>query len=337
VVWQVRALPASKLPDPGILPGGATVISCSAPMGLLTSVSKALMAARINPGAKTQDACVTPPDSKYRGVENQLYRVEIHTPGTAATGATFKWSRDNGSNASAWLSTTGNDIKVVRGTGFSAGNWIELTDDTKELSGLPGLLVKLSKVEGHTLTVDPASIPDPSALVLSDLFVNPKVRRWDQISDTGAVPIVEQSPAANAWIPLEDELQIQFSQNGQYITGDYWLIPARVTTGSIEWPPLTDATGEPVIKDGVVVPDALPPDGIEHHYAPLGFFSLDGRAGFTFGTCRCTFEPASTCFRAPNVTPDKPLTRPVNFEARLLSEEAVEESAAAPLVKKRKK
>jgi len=59
------------------------------------------------------------------------------------------------------------------------------------------------------------------------------------------------------------------------------------------------------------------------------------RAGFTFG--RCTFEPASTCFRAPNVTPDKPLTRPMNFEARLLSEEAVEESAAVPLVKKRKK
>jgi hypothetical protein len=33
----------------------------------------------------------------YRGTENRLYRVEIHHPGAAADGATFKWSRDNGS------------------------------------------------------------------------------------------------------------------------------------------------------------------------------------------------------------------------------------------------
>ena len=32
----------------------------------------------------------------YRGVENQLYRVEVHRGGDAEE-ATFKWSRDNGS------------------------------------------------------------------------------------------------------------------------------------------------------------------------------------------------------------------------------------------------
>lgn len=41
------------------------------------------------------DPCITPPDARYRGAENQLYRVEIHR-GSDAEPATFKWSRDNG-------------------------------------------------------------------------------------------------------------------------------------------------------------------------------------------------------------------------------------------------
>ena len=40
---------------------------------------------------------LTSPASKYRGVENQLYRVEIHKGGKSSDGATFKWSRENGS------------------------------------------------------------------------------------------------------------------------------------------------------------------------------------------------------------------------------------------------
>ena len=40
-----------------------------------------------------------PATSGYLGVENQLYRVEVHTGGTVAAdhGPTFKWSRENGS------------------------------------------------------------------------------------------------------------------------------------------------------------------------------------------------------------------------------------------------
>src|SRR5205085_4076087 len=45
------------------------------------------------------DPCITSPDARYRGAENQLYRVEIHRGGTARSSppATFKWSRENGS------------------------------------------------------------------------------------------------------------------------------------------------------------------------------------------------------------------------------------------------
>ncbi len=81
----------------------AGAMKCDAPVAQLSPVSKAWLTARVDPGQKTDNACVTPPDSKYRGTENQLYRVEIHDGGTADT-AMFKWSRDNGSIATT-LST----------------------------------------------------------------------------------------------------------------------------------------------------------------------------------------------------------------------------------------
>jgi hypothetical protein len=69
-------------------------------------------------------------------------------------------------------------------------------------------------------------------------------------------------------LPLEDGIEIQFPQAiagsaaAKYRHGDYWLIPARVATGNIEWPQVTDSKGEKS-------PASLPPHGVEHHYAPL--------------------------------------------------------------------
>src|SRR5262249_12971279 len=40
--------------------------------------------------------CLVPPGTDYTGLENQLYRVEIHKGGKPGE-ATFKWSRDNAS------------------------------------------------------------------------------------------------------------------------------------------------------------------------------------------------------------------------------------------------
>jgi hypothetical protein len=235
---------------------------------------------------------------------------------------------------------------VAHSRGFEAGNWVELSDDTLELQALPGVLVKLAKVEGCTLSVDPGSVP-PSGLAWSDQLINPKVRRWDQTDSedtqlvSGAVPIREKTPGADVWLDLEDGIQIEFSANGKYLTGDYWLIPARVATGNIEWPPLTDDTGQPQTDaDGNVVPDALPPDGIEHHYAPLGFLSLTtGTNGvsLTLGSCRCTFDPASSCFRPPSLPVGTDLIRPSNVNARELSEDVVEEHKEAARRKKRGK
>ena len=47
--------------------------------------------------APVDDPCELPPTGGYRGLENQLYRVEIHDPGQPGGAATFKWSRENAS------------------------------------------------------------------------------------------------------------------------------------------------------------------------------------------------------------------------------------------------
>jgi hypothetical protein len=247
-----------------------TQLSLLLPQEVLLSqrgLSDAKLAARVDPGQTTEDACVTPPASKYRGAENQLYRIEIHQGGKIGdnTPPTFKWSRDNGSIATAWLGGEGSDLQVASTRGFAAGNWVELSDDTLELLGKPGTLVQIVKVEGAILSVDPATTLPP----ISDFPKKPKIRRWDQmateavaLADDNALPIQESpaTPGQAVWMNLEDGVEIQFFADGEYRTGDYWLIPARVATGNVEWP-----------QDDDLNPQPLPPRGIEHHYAVLGF------------------------------------------------------------------
>lgn len=271
---------------------------CPWPLDQLLPRSDALMGARLNPGLQIVDACITAPDSKYRGAENQLYRVEIHRGGVAGE-ATFKWSRDNASVATKWIGTNDYDLRVANARGFTAGNWIELMDDLTEFQGRTGTLARLSKVQGGALTVDKDKVSNADAVKWSKEARNPRVRRWDHIEtqDTvlesdGSIMIVEtpvgtQDDAAN-WIDLEDGIQIQFAEGGEYRTGDYWLIPARVATGNIEWPSAIDG----MTRQGA-------PRGVLHHYAPLTFAIWAG-GNVTFTECDCTFAPQSSCFKVAN-------------------------------------
>jgi len=279
---------------------------CSLPLDQLLGVSNATMGARLDPGLQIVDACITSPDSKYRGAENQLYRVEIHRGGIAGE-ATFKWSRENGSVASEWLGTTGFDLQVANARGFSAGNWVELMDDVTEWQGRSGNMARLTKVQGGTLTVDKET--DEDLLTPSKDAKNPRVRRWDQfetedteLRDDGSILIRETpigTPDEDAdWIDLEDGIQIQFAEGGEYRAGDYWLIPARVATGSIEWPPVDDE-----------MTAQLPPNGVVHNYAPLSF-AVWSDNNLTLTGCDCTFTPKSTCFKLANPVLPNPDVRP---------------------------
>lgn len=290
--------------------------SCDGPLQQLQPRSDATMAARVDPGAQIADACVTSPDSKYRGPENQLYRVEVHRGGIAGE-ATIKWSRDNASVATAWLGTAGNDLEVANARGFSEGNWVELSDDIAELRGIPGVLVRLSKVEGGTLSVDPDSYTGTDTLAWREAAKNPKVRRWDHfatedtvLEDDGSILIIETPTgtpdAAANWMDLEDGIQIQFAEGGEYRSGDYWLIPARVETGNIEWPdPITDSSDSFAAQ--------VPPQGVIHYYAPLGFVGWASEQ-LQIRSCYCEFEPLSSCFNRGSVAVGANLIRPTTAE-----------------------
>jgi len=120
----------------------------------------------------------------------------------------------------------------------------------------------------------------PKSKTGSDPNKHPLLRRWDQEFGDASEGALDQGPdgaaaiveSTDSWLDLENGVQIQFVPAAageaapQYQTGDYWLIPARVATGDVEWPTekSTDSSGNVTQS-----PLALPPDGVTHHYAAL--------------------------------------------------------------------
>ncbi len=280
--------------------------ACAVPLLALERDDLPAMAARIDPGQRLDDPCIISPESGYRGAENHLYRVEIHQGDANGARPTFKWSRDNGSVATRWLAVAGDRLTVANTRGFTAGQWVELTNDEDDLLGRAGPLFRIASVDADQLTVEGTPAWVASAR-------NPKVRRWDQVAYgdvqllAGAVRVIESDPANPVWIDLEDGVQVRFAKDREYRTGDYWLIPARVATGRLEWP--EDASGLARLQ---------PPRGIEHHYAPLGFVGReDNQAGIVIKSCDCTVYPLSSCgvigerMKEIGVRPETPVKPPV--------------------------
>jgi hypothetical protein len=279
IIWQIKVVDSDWLRTFNINVAGCADFSLEEFRKALRGNAPKLKARVKQPTTDDTDPCVMSPESRYRGAENQLYRVEIHDMNTDGK-ATFKWSRENGSVVARWLQTKDNSLIVsgIRDTvkGFQAGDWVELSHDDLELRGEAGVMVKLSKVEDDVLTFDPNTASGTVEANLSSLK-NPKVRRWDQKEvgeitlQGGAIAVTESD---TDWVTLESGLEIQFqlpTGNGQnnYHIGDYWLIPARVATGDIEWP--LETTSTPQNQK----PLALPPHGLKHHYAPLAFVNAD--------------------------------------------------------------
>jgi len=286
VVWQLRAVEIGE-DETG---EGDTAGLCSLDGLGLAALGAGRLAACVDPDREEESPCVLSPEARYRGAENQLYRVEIHQGGPRGQ-ATFKWSRDNGSIATRWLGKEGSELVVSSTRGFTPGCWLELTHEAAELAGTPGPLVRLVKVEGDRLGIDETAYADSAVLEWSETLRHATVRRWDQVEkgdvvlQQGAVPVSESSATDAGWIDLEDGVQVRFedSQGGNYRSGDYWLIPARVATGSVEWPAADDGS-----------PSWQPPRGIEHHYAPVGVVGWQGEE-MSVQDCRCRLRPLRDC------------------------------------------
>ena len=231
------------------------------------------------------------PDSAYRGPQNQLYRVEIHHSGTIKEGATFKFSRENASVAFA-IKTFADPTVTLSGLGrdsrssLAPGDWVEISDDDSIFQHISHPLRQVESVDyqRHVVTLKDKS----TSTIGTRPERHPVLTRWDQKAGDpkkgglelkeGAALIRESS---STWLKLENGIEVQFQPSDpaqHYRAGDYWLIPARTATGSVEWP---QTNGEPV---------ALPPGGIDHHYAPLAIVKFDGNAMALWRPFRLTFS-----------------------------------------------
>jgi hypothetical protein len=269
-VWQVRLL---RVGDAG------AAITCGTPLpgwDALVAPPTGTLAARAQVDETAPRPCVVPAGAGYRRLENQLYRVEIHRGGSTGT-ATFVWSRDNGSVERRWETTSGPDLTLSAPTGdpsaaLPSGGWVELTDDTHELTGRPGTLVRAVRPRDTVLEVDPTTAT--GSIATADFPINRKVRRWDSDGE-----ITVDVPAANGgWMALEDGVEVRFAA-GTYRTGDFWTIPARTATTDVEWP----RTGG--------VPGQRAPQGVPHSHAKLAVVKFDGTTWTIVDDCRDLFPP----------------------------------------------
>ncbi|MEU8862450.1 DUF6519 domain-containing protein [Streptomyces umbrinus] len=286
VVWQVLPLALDELETEEPEPSKEVVRAAFARWAQKQAAPSARLAARAErPDHADEDPCLVKPDSRYRGPENQLYRVEVHeggAPGEGAKGggpkegATFKWSRENGSVVfpvdeldGTWvqLASLGHDDKLD----LDVGDRVEFTDTAyaSRLGPLPLLRVEELDLPGRRVRL--SAEPEPGVGRLPHL--HPFLRRWDHHEGPrrkgrsttlrgGAVPVTE-----GEWLPLEDGVEVYFAKGGTYRTGDHWIVPARTATGSVEWP--VDQARRPLLQG---------PAGIARHFAPLALVKGEGEA-----------------------------------------------------------
>jgi hypothetical protein len=309
-VWRVRA--ATKKPDGTELPRdmkAADLDDWGTWIKQWQGDNRGNLQAQAKPDtSKETDPCTASPESRYRGLENQLYRVEVHQGTETGKTATFKWSRDNGSVTFAVRSLTGTTAFLENlgkdgRTGLKSGDWVELLDDKTELTGAMGILLQVDVTDGPHSSVE-LKLPKDVTLDLPEYDEaaaagrHPYLRRWDHREGSpskGAPKLVAGALAIregledSAWLTLEDGVQIRFQTGGQYRAGDYWLIPARTATGDVEWP------------GPVGQPEWRPPQGVEHHYAPLALLSLGADGLVAITDFRSLFPPQAVPVLPPPV------------------------------------
>lgn len=283
-------------------------------------VSRGWLQAMAKQASRSTNPCIINPNAAYTGPENQLYRVEINRGGTAGTdpanSATFKWSRENGSVIYPIASGGGTPAVVVESLGrddrfgLVEGNLVEVQDDRSVLLNMPGRLLPVQSIDRTTMMVTLGGTADST--LGRDATLHPLLRRWDQEAgdpEEGGLTLANDNAALvqeGVWVTLEDGVQVRFQPadpaqsspdedeaENQYVTGDYWLIPARTATGDVEWPKVTDAQGNPETDaQGNIIPVALPPHGVTHYYAPLAVISVNATGVSVDTDCRDSFGTA---------------------------------------------
>lgn len=290
VTWQIRSLPLADFNqtlendlgtwDTDLFPPNNDLPQWDRNYVALNYLlrSGALMQAKAK-GNKEVEACTISPEARFRGLENRLYRVEIHSTNPL----TFKWSPDNAAIAYPIRGEIKDTIVTLESLGLDdrtairKNDWVEVVDEDVTLrpraDGKNNALRRVVDVDRHRLTVTLDKKPENDA----GTHDHPILRRWAD----DAQPLNE-----GQWIELSDGVEVNFSHvdapKGGFRVGDYWLIPARTATGDVIWP---QKKGTPP----VAIP--IPPHGLDVHYAPLArWITAPGAGAARFEDLRRRFQ-----------------------------------------------
>lgn len=296
-VWQVRVLPENVAGD----------VTCGTPDDQIRPWAELIAPStgRLTTGtydvAAVTDPCELPPTGGYRGLENQLYRVEIHDGGALGK-ATFKWSRENGSvgmrvvssdsDSEIELDSLGRDDVL----GLKDGDWVEILDDVREFAQVQGVPMPGEMRQIQVIDEKPRHIslhaPLPGDMLAPGFQSrNLRVRLWNQRGlvsrttgggatadyiDLNDAPLtgVITVPSGGETLILENGVTVTFSNVGKrgFRTGDYWTFAARTADASVE------------------KLEQAPPRGIHHHYARLAIWDAGTDTPPT--DCRHLWPPA---------------------------------------------
>lgn len=166
-VWQVRSVPCT--PPTG--EGGAPQPCAPAPeYDAAVAQPVRTLRARSQPAGPDQGPCVVPAGAGYRGLENQLYRVEIHAGGAADAGA--------GADAAVG-GVDAQDPRVLlvpSGGGWAAGQTVLLYPAAAG-STLRRVVAQVAAVQEPAVAADPAKVTLSAAFQLDVAADGPRLRR----------------------------------------------------------------------------------------------------------------------------------------------------------------
>ena len=279
-------------------------------------VSSGQLASQPVSAPKTGPCCMTA-GVGYTGAENQLYRIEIHTPGgPGGTGATFKWSRENASvqtavtaigtgstnagptAAALTVQSLGRDQVL----GFQNGNWIEITDAWHDNAGLPGELYKIDHVD----------IPTSSIILTSQLSANfssttlanannpyTRIIRWDQAGwvynvESGSQQQYVDLDGTDAAGALNGTLGIPIPSDGSPVVLENGVaVTFSLALANGNFLPMDFWNFTARASDGTISQPISPaPQGIAHHFTNLGIVTFSTSSNGA-KDCRQPWPPTS--------------------------------------------
>ena len=263
VEWHVKLISA----------GGST--HCDDLVEYKPRTSFGTMSASAPTVTAASDPCETPNIGGFQGLENQLYRIEVHHGTGHAGGVSIKWSRENASLLSSigLVDSAQKLVEVLQPgrdtkTGFQSAKFVE--------------------------ALNPADLHDAKSGIIAELMTSTdeqevEIKAADWTADFGAKAVSGNylrgwhgyitGVATGVPIAIDGKgVTITFG-TGDLVEGDYWIIPARAITGNVIWPGPQGAKLQ------------LPPFGTTRSYAVLGLFERTATNWTMLTDCRHIFYP----------------------------------------------